>query len=89
MPFQPGHELHKVGKKRGRKSIAQEVAHIKEILKEEITNEALLKLARSKVFAQLNSSDKYQVAKELGLPIALKGITDKIEISDKRILIDD
>jgi len=48
---------------------------------ENITNDALIKLARSKVFKQLNQDLDFNQTKEMGLPVALKGITDKKDIT--------
>ena len=79
MPFQKGHKLS-VGIHSGRKSMREEVKKIKQQLGEEITNEALLKLARSKVFQQIEQSDAKDVAKDFALPITLKGITDKSQV---------
>ncbi len=65
--------------KGGRKTKAEEVARTIELLKEEITNEALLKLARSKVFKQIVENEDRETAKDFALPVALRGITEKID----------
>ena len=78
--FTKGHKLS-VGNKGGRrKSLAEEIAVIKHKLLEEATEEALVGLARSQVYKHLNNEDlKFSQVKEMGLPIVLKGITDKVD----------
>ena len=64
----------------GRKSLAKEI----EAVKEEIAQEALIKLANKKVFVALNNAEFANEIKDFGLPIALKGMVDKkiIEVKD-------
>jgi hypothetical protein len=62
----------------GRRTKAQEF----EVLKEKITQEALIELANKVVYKQLINADKTESiisAKEFALPITLKGITEKVE----------
>lgn len=71
MKFQKGNKLG------GRKPLTEEIKNVIELHKEEITQEALIKLANSKVFKALNNCEKIEDIKGLGLPITLKGMTDK------------
>ena len=71
-----------VGKKgkSGRKKKHEELAVALEEMREEITNEALLKLSKSNVYkAMVETGTKS--ARDLSLPIVLKGMTDKKEIN--------
>ena len=61
----------------GRKTIAEEVRFVKE----KITTEALIELAKNKVFKQLNQEIDFNQTKEMALPVVLKGITDKSTIT--------
>ena len=68
----------------GRKTIAQEVKEAEEL----ITQEALIKLANSKVYKQLvkireDNLSGFKDTKEMALPITLKGITEKKELGGK------
>ena len=50
-------------------------------MKEQITNEALQELAKNKVFIALEGAEELKDIQGLGLPIVLKGMTDKSEVS--------
>lgn len=67
----------------GRKKKADEIMQYIEKIKEEVTQDALIKLANSKVFEYLNGANSFRQVKELGLPITLKGMTEKIEADMK------
>ena len=70
-----------IGKKgrSGRKTKAEEIEIIKEQIEENITQEMLIKLANSKVYGALTGASKLEDIKSLGLPITLKGMTEKSE----------
>ena len=57
----------------GRKTKAEE----KEAAIKEITELALLELARNKVFKHLNKSLNFKETKEMALPIVVKGMAQK------------
>ena len=78
MPFKKGQVA---GRNGGRKTKVEEVQAVLDSFKEEITQEALIKLANSKVYKFLNDATKHSEVKDLGLPITLKAMTDKKEIS--------
>lgn len=61
----------------GRKTIAEEMQGAIE----KISTEALIELAKNKVFKQLNQEIDFNQTKEMALPITLKGITDKSTIT--------
>jgi hypothetical protein len=48
---------------------------------EKITNEALIELAKNKVFKQLNQEIDFNQTKEMALPIALKDIANKTDLT--------
>ena len=77
MPFQNG-ESHTQG---GRKPRHEELAIALNSMKEKITQEALIELANNKVFQLLQTCATIEEVKSLGLPITLKGMTDKVEHS--------
>lgn len=58
----------------GRKTKKEEL----EAAVETITEEVLLKLARSKVKKHLDKSKTFQQVKDMALPIVLKGMTQKL-----------
>jgi len=58
----------------GRKTKAEE----KQAAIDEITEQALLKLARSKVKKYLDKSLNFQQTKEMALPIVVKGMAQKL-----------
>lgn len=62
-------------KNSGRKSLAEEIAGAKE----RITQDILVELANTKVFAAINGANTHKKIKEIALPITLKGITNKSE----------
>jgi hypothetical protein len=84
MPFQKDNKLS-VGIKNGRKTRAEEVAKTISEMKEKITNEALLDLARGRVYQQIEIKTR-ENAKDFALPIALKGFQDK-DIDPKGFVI--
>ena len=72
--FTKGHKLG-VGNKGGRRpSVKEEI----EAAKEMITQDALIKLANSKVYKQLVKIQGFKDTKEMALPITIKGIVQKI-----------
>ncbi len=79
MPFQKGHQLSKGLKNSGRKTKLEEVREAIANVKEEITQEALIKLANSKVYQHLNNATKFSEVREMGLPITLRGIVERKE----------
>ena len=74
--FQKGHKLGRGNSNSGRKSKAEEL----ELVKDKVTQEALIELANSKVYKELQKAKGIKNVKDLGLPITLKGMTDKKEI---------
>ena len=66
--------------KSGRKKKYEELQIALADAKETITQEALIELANSKVFTLLKECTTIEEVKALGLPITLKGITEKKEI---------
>lgn len=81
MPFQKGHTYSK-GKGRG--SNAKVIEKIKEALEEKVTQEALIALSQKIIYKRLKKleeDDKPSHEKEFAMPIALKGITDKKDIT--------
>ena len=77
--FTKGNKLSVGNKGGGRKTIAQEVAEAREM----ITQEALIALANSKVKKQLDKIDNFKDVKEMALPITLRGIVERKELSGK------
>jgi len=75
--FTKGNKLSVGNKGGGRKTIAQEVAEAREM----ITQDALIKLANSKVYKQMIKIEGFKDTKEMALPITIKGMTDKKELS--------
>lgn len=65
--------------KSGRKSKEEELKIATENIKEKVTQEALIELANSKVYKCLGEAKNLRDVKDLGLPITLKGMTDKQE----------
>ena len=74
-----------VGKKgkSGRKTKAEEIQKVIKEIKEKVTQEALMELANQKVYAALKLCKNIRDIQALGLPISLKGITEKKELSGK------
>ena len=67
-----------VGNKGGRRpSVKEEIEAAKEI----ITQDALIKLANSKVYKQLVKIQGFKDTKEMALPITIKGITERKDIT--------
>jgi len=84
--FQKGH-TYSIGNKGGRKAKKIEM----ELAKETITQDALIKLANSKVYKQLIALQDFKDTKEMALPITLKGMIEKIGGDSKnpiRIIIE-
>ena len=80
MPRQYGKNSNFKGDKNsGRKTIKEEI----EVAKEIITQDALIKLANSKVYKQLVKIQGFKDTKEMALPITIKGITEKKEFGGK------
>lgn len=75
MGFQKGHQTNKGNHNVGRKTKAEVIAEASEL----ITNEALIELAKSRVFAQIKANKTYNAVKDLALPVTLKGIKDRVE----------
>jgi hypothetical protein len=69
--------------KSGRKKKAEEVRLYIEKIKEDITNEALLELSRKAVYEVLKSYPSLFTAKDFALPIALKGMSEKLDLTTK------
>lgn len=67
----------------GRKTKVQEIQRAIKDIKEKVTQEALMELANQKVFAALKQCNTMKDIQALGLPISLKGITEKKELSGK------
>lgn len=64
----------------GRKSKAQEFLRFKE----DVKTEALVELANSIVYAHLKKGRSlHWIAKEMGLPIVLKGMAEKVNLAGK------
>lgn len=61
----------------GRKTIAEEVRYVKD----KITSEALIELANNKVYKQLDALSGFKDTQAMALPITLKGIVEKKEIT--------
>ena len=76
MPFQKGHKFAT-----GRKKLEVEIEQLKKNLEKNITSEVLIKLANSKVHSALLNSFDIKDIRDLGLPITLKGMTEKRELS--------
>ena len=77
-----GNHNLKGNKNSGRKTIKEEIEAAREI----ITQEALINLANSKVYKQLikikeDNLSGFKDTKEMALPITIKGITEKKELS--------
>ncbi|MEK6881936.1 MAG: hypothetical protein AABY22_20120, partial [Nanoarchaeota archaeon] len=77
--FTKGNKIAIGNKGGGRKTIREEIEAAKEI----ITQDALIKLANSKVYKQLIKIQGFKDTKEMALPITIKGITEKKEHSGK------
>jgi len=68
----------------GRKTKAEEMKRFVEDIKEKITNEALIELARSKVWKQISEiGDTPLGAKDFALPVYMKSMTEKIDHTTK------
>lgn len=67
--------------KSGRKSKLEEVKNALAIHSEKVTQEALIELANNKVYQLLQTCGTIDEVKALGLPITLKGMTEKVEQS--------
>jgi hypothetical protein len=77
----------KGNKNSGRKTKAEEIRGAIE----KVTSEALIELANSKVYKQLQRIDDanlsgFKDTQAMALPITLKGITEKIETKEKVII---
>lgn len=86
MPFQKGHKVNLGSDKVGRKTIEQELEAVKDKIREEVTQEMLVKVANRVVYKQLVKADENENAagaKEFAMPVALKGMTDKKDITSK------
>ena len=82
--FQKGNTYAAGKKSGGRKTIKQEVEEAREL----ITQEALINLANSKVYKQLKKIEEenpeaFGKTKEMALPITLRGIIERKELSGK------
>ena len=64
---------HNSGRKSKREEIEQAIGNI--------TQDALIKLANSKVYKQLVALQDFKDTKEMALPITLRGIVEKKELS--------
>ena len=64
--------------KSGRKSRLEEIKTVLENCTEEITQEALLKLANSRVFKAITENEGLLATKDFALPVTLRGMTLKI-----------
>jgi hypothetical protein len=68
--------------KSGRKTIAKEI----EIIKERITQEALTELSHKIIYKRLQKlevDDNPNQEKDFAMPITLKGMTDKLDLTTK------
>lgn len=83
MVVKKGEKIGLGNKGGGRKTKREELKTALENLKEEITTEALIKLANNKVYKFLNQANEFQKVKDMGLPITLKGIAEKINVNTK------
>ena len=70
---------YSIGNKGGRKAKKIEM----ELAKEAITQDALIKLANSKVYKQLVALQDFKDTKEMALPITIKGMVEKKEFGGK------
>ena len=68
---------YSIGNKGGRKAKKIEM----ELAKEAITQDALIKLANSKVYKQLVALQDFKDTKEMALPITLRGIIERKDIT--------
>jgi hypothetical protein len=59
------------------------VKEVMAVIGEKVTQEALIELANNKVFKLLQTCETIEEVKALGLPITLKGITEKIDHTSK------
>ena len=66
--------------KSGDKPDSVKFAKALELNKEKITQEALIELANNKVYKMLKKSKTLKDIQSMGLPITLKGMTDKKKI---------
>lgn len=87
MPNPNGNPNLKGNKNSGRKTIKEEI----EAAKEAITQDALIALANSKVYKQLKkikdgNLSGFKDTKEMALPITLKGMTEKKELTGDLIV---
>jgi len=78
--FQKGHKLGRGNSNSGRKTKIEELEIALELNKEKITQEALIELANNKVFNILKNAKSLKEIQAMGLPITLKGMTDKKKI---------
>ena len=83
-----GNPLCVGNKNSGRKTKIEEVKVVLEEAKEKITQEALIALANNKVYQILQEANSLKDIQAMGLPITLKGMTDKKTI-DGNIKISD
>ena len=81
--FKVGNKMSVGNKGGGRHTKAREILEAAE----KITNEALIKLARRKVYGELIKDLTFAQIKDMGLPVALKGITEKSDVSVKGVKI--
>jgi|WetSurSiteA1Bulk_404760.scaffolds.fasta_scaffold56263_2 hypothetical protein len=77
--FVKGHKQGRGNSNSGRQTKAEVVAGaIKSI-----TNEALIELAKQRVFAEMGINDSYNATKDLSLPVVLKQMKEFKEINVK------
>ncbi len=75
--FTKGNKIAVGNKGGGRKSIKQEIEDARKM----ITQEALIALANSKVYKQLVKIQGFKDTKEMALPITIKGIVERKDIT--------
>lgn len=83
MAFQKGHKLSVGNKGGGRKTKAEEFRAYIEAHKEEITNEAILNLAKIHIVNKLANNPALSDARDIALPIVLKNMK---EVKDVNVL---
>ena len=83
MAFQKGHKFGKGNSNSGRKTKLEEIKNVLAEAKAIVTQEALIELANSKVYQFLQQAANIDEVKSLGLPITLKGMTDKLDLTSK------
>ena len=65
----------------GRKPKSVEIAGIIKGIEEEITMEALVKLASSRVFNEITTNKSYNAIKDLSLPVTLKAMKEQSTVT--------